>query len=69
MRLTGFGKDRGGLANLSPLQLFATFVEGGVVLEDMPKSAWWALENIFVPYFIIPVLGVQPFPSEYTGLY
>ncbi len=64
----GFGKDLGGLENLSPLQLFATFVAGGVVLEDMPKPAWWALEHLLVPYFIVPVLGVDPLPNEYTGI-
>jgi mannose-6-phosphate isomerase-like protein (cupin superfamily) len=65
--LIGFGKDQGGLGNLSPLQLFATFVEGGVQLEDMPKPAWWALEHVLVPWFIVPVLGVDPFPAEYTA--
>ena len=52
----GFGQDLGGLQHLSPYQLFATFVAGGVVLEDMPKPAWWALEYVLVPYFIIPVM-------------
>lgn len=55
------------MGNASPLQLFATFAEGGIALEDMPKPVWWAVEHVLVPYFIVPVLGVQPFPKEYVG--
>jgi mannose-6-phosphate isomerase-like protein (cupin superfamily) len=65
--LTGFGKDQGGFDKLSALQMIATFVAGGVVLEDIPKPVWWVLEHVLVPWFIVPVLGVEPLPQEYTA--
>lgn len=57
----------GGLGNASVLQLIATFVAGGVTIADIPKPLWWALEHLLVPYFIMPVLGVEPLPKEYTA--
>lgn len=79
--LTGFAKDQGALeltlsellwgglkpGGCGPGQLLATFVAGDVVLEGVPRPLWWAIEKVAVPWFIIPVLGVDPLPPEYTA--
>jgi hypothetical protein len=30
-------------------------------------QVWWTVENVLVPWFIIPVLKVEPLPSSYTA--
>lgn len=79
--LTGFAHDQGGIqlsklhllldgirpsGFLGPCQLLATFVAGGVKLEGLPPGVWWTVENVLVPFFIVPVLRVTPMPAEYT---
>jgi hypothetical protein len=29
-------------------------------------QAWWVIQHVLVPYFFIPVLGIQPYPAEYV---
>ncbi len=64
---TGLSQDQGGnLGKVNILQLLTTFVEGEVVIAAVPPPVWWVIERVLVPYFTIPVLGVQALPAIYT---
>lgn len=29
-------------------------------------QAWWVIQQVLVPYFFVPVLGITPYPAEYV---